>query len=208
MQSSAILQIFVLFLALSFHEMAHAWAAKRLGDPTAEALGRLTMNPIAHIDPFGTILFPAMLLFSGLPVFGWAKPVPVNPRNFRNPRRDDAIVAAAGPISNIFLAVCAAVMLHIIAGLGFTQSGLAGAATQLFFWMVFINLLLAFFNLIPLPPLDGGGVLTNLLPPSMEGLSQTLRQYGFLILLLIIFTRTTWIFTKPAYLLTGLLLPG
>ncbi len=208
MDPNIIYQIVVLLLALSFHEMAHAWAAYRLGDSTAASRGRMTMNPLAHIDPFGTVLFPALLIFSGLPVFGWAKPVPVNPYALRSPRRDYALVAAAGPGSNILLALAGASFFWMLGFLFSHDVGLVLSARTLMVYVVYINLLLAFFNLIPLPPLDGGGILLNLLPAELDWVGELLRNYGFLLLIFLIMGKMTFIFVKPAWFLGNLLLYG
>jgi Zn-dependent protease len=175
----------VVLASLTVHECAHAWTAERLGDPTARMLGRISLNPIVHIDLLGTIVLPLLAIFSGLPVLGWAKPVPVNINRLRQPKRDFMLVAAAGPASNIVLAVIAAVAFRAVGGIGAT--GQFGAA-----WLVLmaiqINVLLAVFNMLPIPPLDGGNVLTGLLPDSAGSLLQGLRQYGFLILYALLLT--------------------
>lgn len=176
----AIVPLFVvLILSLSFHEAAHAWTADRLGDPTARLLGRLTLNPLAHIDWIGTVLFPLLALYSGVPLIGWAKPVPVNWHNLRSPRRDFAVVALAGPVSNLILAVGAAAVLVVFERVeSDTQSFLVLFLTR----AVFLNVLLAVFNLIPVPPLDGGNVLAGVVPESMARVIDSLRPYGFLVL--------------------------
>jgi Zn-dependent protease len=182
----AILPLFVvLILSLSFHEAAHAWMADRLGDPTARRLGRLTLNPLAHIDWIGTVLFPLVAIVSGLPLLGWAKPVPVTWQNLRSPRRDFALVALAGPVSNLVLAAGAAVVLNalVAAGHGGLSTGLMMVAQA-----VSLNVLLAVFNLIPVPPLDGGNVLAGLVPESAARAIDRLRPYGFLILYALIFS--------------------
>jgi Zn-dependent protease len=181
----------VLLLSLTIHEAAHAWTADRLGDPTARRLGRVSLNPIVHMDLFGTVILPLLAAVSRLPLIGWAKPVPVDPRNLRNPRRDFMLVAAAGPISNLLQAAVAAIILRIAlaAGGGTIASGTtAGTVVEVLFLAVQINLLLAFFNLIPVPPLDGGNVLLGLLPPRMAYGYAQLRQYGFLVLYALLLT--------------------
>ncbi|HEX5475944.1 MAG TPA: site-2 protease family protein [Vicinamibacterales bacterium] len=168
----------VLLLSLTIHEAAHAWTADRLGDPTARLLGRVSINPIVHIDPIGTLLLPIVAILSHLPIIGWAKPVPVNTRNLRRPRRDFVLVAAAGPISNLLQAIVAAVLLRMVLAAAHPAALLLNAL----FLATEINLLLAFFNLIPVPPLDGGNVLAGLLPPRAARSFGEFRRYGFLVL--------------------------
>lgn len=176
----------ILLFAISVHESAHAWSAEKLGDPTGKLQGRISLNPLDHIDPIGTILLPLLLLFAGWPVFGWAKPVAVNPFNLKNPRRDGLWISAAGPLSNIALA-----FLFILA-FRFTRSmapmhGSAFGIAEIFLLGAFINTILALFNLLPIPPLDGSGVLRGLLPTKMVGGYDRIRPYGMLILLGLIF---------------------
>jgi len=196
----------VLLLSLTIHEAAHAWTADKLGDPTARALGRVSLNPLVHIEWIGTVLLPIIAAVSHLPLIGWAKPVPVMLRNLRHPRRDFMLVAAAGPISNLLQAVVAAVLLRLVwnPALG-NEPGLA--ATVLFL-AVQINLLLAFFNLIPVPPLDGGNVMLGLLPPKLAVSYSNLRQYGFIILYALMFTGAASAFiTPPTNFLMRILIP-
>jgi Zn-dependent protease len=185
----------VLILSLSFHEAAHAWTATRLGDPTARQLGRLTLNPLAHIDWIGTVLFPLVAMSSGLPLIGWAKPVPVDMRNLRDPRRDFALVALAGPVSNLILAVGAALLFEAYRKVSNDQ----GPIFYLLGQGVVLNVLLAVFNMFPVPPLDGGNVLMGLVPHSVARSINWLRPYGFLIIYALMFTGVLWRIMGPIY---------
>jgi Zn-dependent protease len=173
------------------HEYAHGYAALRQGDDTAYQLGRLTFNPIKHIDPWMTVILPLMLWFgsNGRMVFGGAKPVPVNPRNYRHYKRGDIIVSLAGIATNLVLAV---LCLGLVVGVGIVGSAIPGGQVlalfqRMLFWGIWLNLLLACFNLIPIPPLDGSHVLAHLLPPSLALPYRRLQQYGFLILIGLMF---------------------
>jgi Zn-dependent protease len=172
-----------LLFAITVHEAAHGYAARRLGDRTAEMLGRLTLNPIKHIDPVGTLLVPIMLLMSGAGfIFGWAKPVPVSPRNFKNPGKDMAMVAAAGPASNLVMALFWAIIMRLVVG---PLSGIGVLADPLFLMAQFgviINALLAVLNMLPIPPLDGGRVAVGLLPPKASMTLAQVEPYGMWIL--------------------------
>jgi Zn-dependent protease len=185
---SIVISFLVLLLSLTVHECAHAWAADRLGDPTARALGRVTLNPVAHIDPIGTVLFPIVGLLTGAPIIGWAKPVPVATWRFAHPRRDYLMVAAAGPLSNLALAFTGAIVLRV-AGSDLLGAGVGGAlgaggsvVAPIAWALLSINLLLAIFNLLPIPPLDGSTVLAGLLPEHMAAGLDRLRPYGFVML--------------------------
>ena len=194
----------IVLASLTVHEAAHAWSADRLGDPTARMLGRVSLNPIVHIDLIGTIILPALAIFSGFPILGWAKPVPVNISQLRQPKRDFMIVAAAGPASNVAMAMLAAIVFHAVGGYEAT-SGFGVA--RLMLMAVSINLLLAVFNMLPIPPLDGGNVLAGLLPDRMSNVIYGLRQYGFIILYALILTDVLWTLIGPPYeFLRGLLL--
>jgi Zn-dependent protease len=174
----------VLILSLSFHEAAHAWSAGRLGDPTARLLGRLTLNPLSHIDFIGTIVFPVLASLSGLPLIGWAKPVPVNPVNLRSPRRDFAIVAAAGPASNLLLATGGILLLALL-----VPADVTGAWHLAFLrYFVQMNVLLAVFNLLPVPPLDGGNILAGLVSERGAQVLDRVRPYGIILLYALILT--------------------
>jgi Zn-dependent protease len=192
-------------IAIVFHELSHGLVANKLGDPTAKMMGRLTLNPIAHIDPFGTILMPLMLLIftNGQFVFGYAKPVPINPMNFRNPRRDMAISAAAGPVTNILLAIVSLIILKFIfvpLSLVLPESVGASVMTPLIMIVqasVVMNVGLASFNMIPIPPLDGGRVLTGLLPYKQAASFSKIEPFGFIIVLVLIATGIANIFVVP-----------
>ncbi len=171
-------QVFVVFLVLVFsltvHEAAHAWSADRLGDSTARLLGRVSLNPAVHIDPVGTILFPLIALMTSLPILGWAKPVPVNTGQLRGHwKRKYMLISAAGPASNLMLACVAAVLLRL------TSAPLVGEVLE---QAVYLNVLLAVFNMLPVPPLDGGNVLSGLLSGGAARAFDWLRPYGFVIL--------------------------
>jgi Zn-dependent protease len=179
-----VIEFGVLVFSLTVHESAHAWAAARLGDPTARSLGRVSLNPIVHVDPIGTLLFPLVGLVTGAPLIGWAKPVPVATWRFERPRRDYLMVAAAGPLSNLSLAFAGAIGLRLLAAsasLGVPAPVLA-PLTEIAWVALYINLLLAIFNLLPIPPLDGSTVLAGLLPERLAAGLDRLRPYGFLLL--------------------------
>jgi Zn-dependent protease len=196
----------VLLLSLTIHEAAHAWTADKLGDPTARVLGRVSLNPLVHIDWIGTVLLPLVAMLSGLRfLIGWAKPVPVVIRNLRHPRRDFMLVAAAGPISNLLQAFIAAALLRLVWN---PLSPEISPLANLLFLMVQTNLVLAFFNLIPVPPLDGGNVMLGLLPPGLAVHYSALRQYGFLILYALMLTGVASAFiTPPTNFMMRLLIP-
>jgi Zn-dependent protease len=177
----------VLF-AITIHEVAHGWVALKFGDKTALMMGRLTINPIKHIDPLGTILVPGVLLALGGIIFGWAKPVPVTPQNLRNPRRDMAIVAVAGPASNLLMAIFWAAIMKIGLLLGGESPRFAIPIIYMGQAGIFINLMLMVLNLVPLPPLDGGQFVSNLLPPKKAYYFDKIEPYGFLILLVLLAT--------------------
>ena len=191
-----IISLFVVLFAITVHEASHGWAALKMGDPTAFHMGRITLNPIHHIDPLGTILLPLILIIMGAPPFGWAKPVPVNPLNLRNPRRDNLLISAAGPLSNFIVAFIAFLIIKIFMTLdpnllygrigGFNS--LLSPIITILYYTVLINVILAIFNLIPIPPLDGSGVLMGLISEEAAEKYEQLRPYGFLILLVLIMT--------------------
>jgi Zn-dependent protease len=178
-------------LAIILHEVAHGWVADRLGDSTARYSGRLTLNPAAHIDFFGTILLPLVLLFTsqGSFIFGYAKPVPINPYNLRNPRRDMVWISLAGVLTNLALAAFSAMLFRIMGSTAVGSWGfLVRPVAMMLMASVRVNILLAVFNAIPIPPLDGSRVLANILPPGHSALLSRLEPYGFLIILLLFFT--------------------
>lgn len=176
--------IVILLFSVIVHEVMHGVVALRFGDHTAKAAGRLTLNPLPHIDPFGTILLPALLIISGAPILlGWAKPVPVNPLNFSNLRKGELFVSAAGILANFGLAILAALIYHLLNVLPQEFPATLGALLR---FTVMINLVLGVFNLFPIPPLDGSKVLLSQLPYNLAKEYQKLEQYGFLILILLL----------------------
>jgi len=191
------IQLIILFFSIVVHECSHGWVANRLGDPTARLSGRLTLNPLPHIDIMGTILLPLLLIITRSPIlFGWAKPVPINPYNFVNPRRDMMKVALGGPGSNFILALVAA-------GLFWLTNALVGynISTQLWMntlvFMGFINILLAVFNLVPIPPLDGSRIVSGLLPPRAAMTYERITPMGFFIVFILLFTGVLWYLLGP-----------
>ncbi len=210
-QTIAIWVLPVLF-AITVHEAAHGWMAKRLGDPTAMMLGRLTLNPIKHIDPIGTILVPVVLLISGSGfLFGWAKPVPVTWENLKNPRRDMALVALAGPASNLIMAI----MWAIVAKMAIVIDGGGGVLQPLILMGlagIQINIILMVLNLLPLPPLDGGRIVTGLLPGPMAWQFSRIEPFGLVILIGLLLIGVLWQILEPIvaaaqsfiFLITGL----
>jgi Zn-dependent protease len=183
--------IVILILSVVMHEVSHGYAAQMLGDPTARLAGRLTLNPVKHIDPLGSVIIPAILVLTGSSfLIGWAKPVPYNPFNLRNAKWGEAIVAGAGPATNLLIAFVFGMLVRF--------GSFSPDFMQLAGYVVFINILLAFFNLIPIPPLDGSKVLKALLPYNLaykyEGLMQNIMQYGFVatFFFLFIFISVLW----------------
>jgi Zn-dependent protease len=198
-----IISVPALVIAITIHEVSHGYVANRLGDPTARMMGRLTLNPIKHIDPIGTVILPLILTMLGGVIFGYAKPVPINPANFRDPKRDMAISAAAGPITNILIAILSSVILMLII---FPVSELLhsrmvnAVLTPLALMLqvsVRINIFLAALNLMPILPLDGGRVLVGLLPYRQAAAYSKLEPYGLILLYILIFTGIAGYFIFP-----------
>ena len=188
-----------LIFAITLHESAHGWAAGRLGDPTATMLGRVTINPIPHIDPIGTIAVPGALLLmcaltgGGGLLFGWAKPVPINPRYFRNPLKAMTITAAAGPLSNLLQMIFWALLLKALAAVGFYDKFVISVCAA----GISVNLMLMAFNLIPIPPLDGGRIVRGLLPRQAGMAFDKIEPYGFMILLVLMVGGGLSFFVRP-----------
>lgn len=186
---SAVIAITVLVFSSILHEIAHGFVALKLGDPTAKHLGRLTLNPIKHIDPFMSVLFPLILIFSGSPIiFGGAKPVPINPLNLKDGHKDLALTALAGPATNLLLAIIAAMLMHIIyPQMSINEIQMSGILGFIFYYIVVLNLLLAVFNLIPIPPLDGSKVFASLLPRREAAAYLSLDSIGLFIVFFLLF---------------------
>lgn len=191
-----IFYVVVLIISIVIHEAAHGYAANWLGDPTARLAGRLTINPLPHIDPMGSVIIPGILVLSGANImFGWAKPVPYNPRNLRDQKWGEAIVAGAGPLVNVLLALVFGIAIRFS-----SELGLPSTFVELSAFVVYINLLLTFFNMVPVPPLDGSKILKSILPFHMalkyQALEEKMYQYGFLgtVLFLFLFITFLWPF--------------
>ncbi len=189
---NVIVNVLVVVFSVVFHEVAHGWTALKLGDPTARDAGRITLNPLPHIDPFGSIILPALLALSGSITLGWAKPVPVHPGRLNNPRDDHPRVAAAGPASNLLLALMAALGLGATMGLGgapawmLAEGAKPGVGTfffALFQTAIFVNVALALFNMLPVPPLDGSWILQRFLPPEAQVRYFAMRRFGMFFIL-------------------------
>ena len=211
---SIVISLFAFLFAITIHEASHAWTASRFGDPTAAAMGRVSLNPLAHIDPFGTVLLPLILVAIGAPAFGWAKPVMVNPRNLRHPRRDNLWISVSGPAANLTAAAGSLALILLMKALNPGTSAflrsflierqpfprgfypLEGLALILF-CAVLVNTYLAVFNLIPVPPLDGSGVLAGLLSEQAAAKYDRLRPYGFFIVVALISVGLLDIIIRP-----------
>jgi Zn-dependent protease len=206
--AALVIALLILIFSLTIHEAAHAWSASRLGDDTARRLGRVSLNPVVHVDPIGTLLLPIIAMLSNAPLIGWAKPTPVRVGNLRHPRRDSILVTAAGPLSNLLIAIAAAFLLRAMSSVLSPASNvdvvhpLATIASQ----ALALNVLLAVFNLVPIPPLDGGQILMALLPPHVAMRFGFLYEYGFLILMgLLVLGVLEALIVPPYLLILGLL---
>ena len=218
-----LIQILVLLLAISVHESAHAWTAWRCGDPTAYELGRVSLNPLRHLDLMGSLLVPILLLIAGAPVFGWARPTPVQVAKLRQPQRDHLLVTAAGPLSNLAVFFVALIALGAVLELLPPESRITaqlsllrdlpgaqeGANFPLIFSLVqlaFLNGFLGIFNLLPIPPLDGGQITLQLLPPDWAARYSKLSPYGFMIVLVLAMLNVLWVLVVPIYVLIALVI--
>jgi Zn-dependent protease len=187
-----VIQVAVLLFAVSVHESAHGWVALRCGDTTARDLGRITLNPVKHLDPFGSLLVPALLAFSGAPIFGWAKPVPVSLRGVPNPRRANLLVSAAGPVSNFIVAILGGIAFFVLRAIApdgpEPRDSVFYPLILVALYTVAVNVSLGLFNLLPIPPLDGFGVVESFAPARWIRGVMWVRRYGFILLVVAIFT--------------------
>ncbi len=199
--AQVLIEFIVLLFSLTIHESAHAWSADRLGDPTARQLGRVSLNPIVHADLMGTVIFPLLALIGGVPLLGWAKPVPVSVRNLRHHRRDYVLVAAAGPASNLLLAIVSALLLALfpVSPVRLGEPNVSAPIASFLSVAIQLNVLLAVFNMVPIPPLDGGNVLSGLLPLRFAVMFNRIRPYGFLLLYALILTDAYYYVVAPPY---------
>lgn len=214
------IQFAVLLFSLSIHEASHAWMADRLGDSTARYLGRVTINPIPHIDPIGTVLFPLLQFIVHFPLIGWAKPVPINPIHLRNPKRDNMLISLAGPGANLFAGVLAFALLAVLkvslpASRNLIElmvsygvivgTGVLSPILGILYYGMTINLLLAIFNLIPIPPLDGHWILSGILPDRAGAALEKAGSYGFVLLYALVFVGAFQFLLVPVEFVRGLL---
>jgi Zn-dependent protease len=191
-----LIQAPALILAVAFHEAAHGWAANRLGDPTAKLMGRVSLNPIRHIDLVGSIIVPVFLSLAGNFMFGWAKPVPVIRENLNNPRRDNALVAVAGPTSNLLLALAAAILTRALLLLPAAVEFFVAPLVSLCLGLILINTILAVFNMIPIPPLDGSHVLAAFLPVEAAEKYESVGQWGMFLIIILVSWNPLGLWTK------------
>lgn len=190
----------ILIMSVVIHEVSHGFAALFLGDPTAKYAGRLTMNPLKHLDPVGSVLVPILGYISGGVIIGWAKPVPFNPYNLRDKKWGEALVAIAGPLSNILLAIIFSLFIRLALSWGLASS----AFLSLSGYVVFINIVLCIFNLVPVPPLDGSKILFALLPYRLQAVRENLEKFGFILVLIFIFVLWQFIAPLASYIFTFL----
>lgn len=186
-----ILYMVALVFSLSLHEAGHAWMSNRFGDDLARSQGRISLNPMTHVDPIGTLLFPGIAFFTGAPLLGWARPTPVNPLRWRNKRVANFWVSIAGVLGNLAIAIVAGITIRVLYEFGLLadlQSDIAIGGVKLLTAFFTLNVGLFVFNLLPIPPLDGGKILGSVLPPSFESALEALEQYGFILLFIAVFT--------------------